>query len=129
MRNLFIVSAFILLMPLLSPASNGVERGSVRDAIQSSDEKMDDDLLDFISDAVATQCSLENAKIQSVIIQKTDKEVDQGIVDTFYKIQISLTVDGKTEPESINLEVAKYYISNPAVPNKEILSITSAVCK
>lgn len=129
MRNLFFVFAFILFFPLLSFASNGVERGSVRDAIQSSDEGMEDDLLDFISDAVAAKCSLENAKILSVVIQKTDKEVDQGIVDSFYKIQISLSVDGKMDAESINLEVAKYYISNPAAPNKEILSITSAVCK
>lgn len=129
MRNLLFVAAVVLVLPLASFASNGVERGSVRDAIQSSDERMEDDLLDFISDAVSTQCSLENAKITNVIIQKKDVEVDQGIIDSFYKIQISLLVDGKIEQETINLEVAKYYISNPAVPNKEILSITSAVCK
>ncbi len=124
----------LLLVALVSIApiaafANGVERGSIREAIQKSDEKMNDDLLDFVTDAILAKCDIAKASLVNVAVIKTVTEVDQGVMDTFYKIELSFVLDGQTETEVVTMQVAQYAISNPAIPNMEIISISSNVCR
>ncbi len=124
----FLLLSLLMISPLASFA-NGVERGSIREAIQKSDEDMRDDLLDFVTDAIVANCTFDNASLESVSVVKTKTKIDQGVEDVFYRIEFTFVIDGQSEREVITMEVAQYSISNPAFPNKEILSISSKSCK
>jgi hypothetical protein len=120
--------ALLLISPVLSIA-NGVERGSVREAIQESSDDMQEDLLDMVSDAIMANCSLESTSILSTKVVKTVDKIDQGSRDFYYNILLTLSVENGKSQETISVVAAKYDISNPSVPNKEILSISSNLCR
>ncbi len=124
----FLLVSLLMISPLVSFA-NGVERGSIREAIQKSDEEMSGDLLDFVTDAIVAKCSLENASLENVSVVKSKTEIDQGVVDFFYRIEFTFVIEGQSEREVVSMEVAQYAISNPAIPNMEVLSISSRSCK
>ncbi len=124
----YLLVMLLTISPLLSFA-NGVERGSIREAIQKSDEGMQNDLLDFVTDAIVANCSLDKATLENVSVAKTIKEIDQGVIDQFYRIEFTFVIEGQSDREVVAMEVAQYSISNPAIPNMEILSISSKFCK
>lgn len=81
-------------------------------------------------EAALDECSIAldaEFTLQSVVV--TEKEVDQGSVDTYYDAVFTVQFLGKDEftvvTKQVRVKAAEYAISNPAVQNFEILSVTS----
>ena len=124
------MNALILLCLALlayAPPANahGVERGSILESLLGSD--LDESLSRQVENTLSDRCNLRGATALSTTRKTQEQTVDQNVTDRFHLFRIIVEKDGMEEV--ILLRLAEYAFSNPGIPNQEILSLESSLCR
>lgn len=115
---------FLLAVLALISSSNsfahGVERGSVN--FENAGKSLSSELKDRIELILRERCSIDSgAALRVTKVTERAQEIDQGIIDYFYTVEIEVRTS--VGVEAIVMEIAEYAISNPDFDNIELLSI------
>jgi len=78
---------------------------------------------------VLARCQVNGAAEITATAEEHSEEIDQSVTDRFYSLRIEARFPGAKTSALIQVEVAEYAFSNPAVDNIEILSVQSDICR
>lgn len=117
-----------LLASSLTFAGNGVERGSIRKALKSPEMRIS--TKDLIESSLRARCSIGEIQKITATTKVRYKTVDRGSVDRFFTVELEVVhSQSRTDsPVAITVEAAEYNISRQ-VPNGEVLSVDSEICR
>lgn len=127
MRTTNALTLFLLAFLAYAPTANahGVERGSILESLLGDD--VNESLSRQVEDTLSDRCNLRGATALSATKKTQEQKVDQNVTDRLHLFRIIVEKDGMEEV--ILLRLAEYAFSNPGIPNQEILSLESSLCR